>query len=254
MPKRNSLRMMRSQMPTCREIITMCAAEMVGTAILILFGCMGGVDRTSMAGHLTGCLAFGMVVMLVITTFGHVSQAHLNPAVTICAAMLGGIPVLLAPLYCISQIIGGTIGYGILKFVVPDSLFYQGLCVTKLHEEVTLSQGFIIELMATSVLILVCCGAWDHRSAAHMDSLPLKFGFTITSLALLVGPLTGCSMNPARSFGPALFNNFWNYHWLYWLAPCFAAVLATSFYMMVFSKSKNDEETDTVEDMPLRNK
>ncbi|XP_044727650.1 aquaporin AQPAn.G-like isoform X2 [Chrysoperla carnea] len=253
--KRKSFRKMTSKLPTCREYVAICLAEVVGTAMLILFGCMGGIPSVRPnASDISGALSFGMTVMMIIMVFGHISGAHLNPAVTIASVVFGSMPALLFPLYLMSQCIGAIIGYAMLKLVTPPELFEGGLCLTSVHPGISIWQGVMVEFLLTSLLILVCCGVWDHRNSHNSDSLPIRFGFAVTALSLIGGPYTGCSMNPARTLGPALFNNAWDAHWIYWVGPMLGGVVPTIAYNMIFSQPNegNEKGANEKENSPLQ--
>lgn len=163
-------------------------AELLGTAMLVFLGCMGCVSTDVFHNnHLQMCLNFGLVVMVVIQCFGCVSGSHLNPTVTIAAYVYEMISAPMAIVYFCGQMLGGFIGYGLLKVVLPDSIINTpstGLCVTLPHPEITAGQGCIIEFIITAILILVCCGVWDPRNAKFHDSVPIRFGLAIACLAI----------------------------------------------------------------------
>lgn len=116
-------------------------------------------------------------------------------------------------------------------------------CVTGLYDKVTPANGLFIEFMATMVLMLVAGAVWDQRNSRNTDSTPLKFGLTVTCLATVFGPYTGCSMNPARSFAPAIWNGNWRHHWIYLLGPFGGAVAGAFFYRIIFGvQDENDNE------------
>lgn len=121
-------------------------------------------------------------------------------------------------LYIIAQFLGSFLGYGLLKLVTPVAAFktpdgVPGICTTVPAKDLSDFQAVLVEYFSTTILILVCCGVWDPRSAKNTDSIPLKFGFTVAALSIVAGPYTGCSMNPARTLGPAIWNQdlrkFW---------------------------------------------
>ncbi|XP_046742005.1 aquaporin AQPcic-like isoform X2 [Diprion similis] len=217
-------------------------AELLGTAILVFVGCMGCVGSLStIPTSLQTALTFGFAVTCVIQIIGHISVAHINPAVTVCAVILGHKSLPAAAVYIVSQLLGAIIGYGMLKAITPAELLHNGdltsassFCVTSIHSKISLIQGLLVETVATGVLILLCCASWDPRNARNSDSTAIKFGLTVTTLSLSVGPYTGCSMNPARTLGPALWNNAWTTHWVYWLGPIAGSILATLAYKTLF--------------------
>uniref|UniRef100_A0A1I8MXM4 Major intrinsic protein n=1 Tax=Musca domestica TaxID=7370 RepID=A0A1I8MXM4_MUSDO len=234
-------------------------AELLGTAIMIFLGCMGCVSTDFFPNsHLQMCLSFGFVVMVVIQCFGCVSGAHLNPTVSIAAYIYGIISAPMVGVYFCGQMLGSIIGYGLLKIALPESAlntFSSGLCVTTPHPDVTAGQACLIEFVISAVLIITCCGVWDPRNAKFQDSVPIKFGLAIACLALTAGPFTGASMNPARSFGPALWNNNFTRHWVYWIGPLPAAVITSFGYKIVFRREVKAETVHhklrSLEDVPL---
>ena len=139
-------------------------------------------------------------------------------------------------IYIISECIGASIGYGLLYILSPNELFclgsQNGMCLTLIHESFTVTQGFFIEFFATSFLVAVVCAIWDKRTPD--DGAALKIGLTVFTLSFAFGVQTGASMNPARTFGPALFNSNWENHWVYWVSPLSAGFLTSLGYKILF--------------------
>ncbi|XP_053670939.1 aquaporin-like [Anopheles nili] len=225
------------------DSISVFLAELIGTGLLVMLGCMGcvsGLGHTP--SHFELCINFGLIVMIIVQVFGCVSGAHLNPAVTAAAWVYELVSTKMALAYAAAQCIGAFMGYGILKLLTPTAVFEDakekgaGFCVTQPNVAITDMQALGIEFVATMVLILVCCGVWDPRNAKHHDSVALKFGFTVGALAVAAGPYTGASMNPARSLGPVLWNGVYNAHWIYWAGPLGAAFLTAFAYKSVFRR------------------
>ncbi|EDW01053.1 aquaporin AQPcic isoform X2 [Drosophila grimshawi] len=211
-------------------------AELMGTGILVFLGCIGCVKTDIFPNnHLQIILNFGFAVLIAIQCFGCVSGAHINPAVTVAAYIYDLVTLPMALVYFAGQMLGAFIGYGLLKALLPDPTL-DGLCVTLPHATVTTPQAFGIEFVATSILIIVCCGVWDPRNAKHHDSVAIRFGLAIAGLACAAGPFTGASMNPARSFAPALWNTNFTAHWIYWLAPLSSAAITAITYKAVFRR------------------
>lgn len=164
-------------------------AELIGTGLLLFFGCAGCLTWGAPPNVLQMTLNFGLTVMIVIQIFGCVSGAHLNPCVSIAALIYRQLDLQMTALYVIAQLLGGFMGFGLLKVLTPESQFGSqagliGHCMTWPHPEVRVWQALGIEFMATMVLVLVCCGVWDPRNAGTHDSVGLRFGFVITALAL----------------------------------------------------------------------
>lgn len=234
-------------------------AEMIGTALLVFVGCMGCVASLGVVpSHLQIALTFGLAVMVVIQSIGHISHAHVNPAITVGAIVLGKKTISEGIVYFISQLMGAVTGYGMLKMVTPANRLTSGgpeqtnsFCVNDLHADLSVIQGLLLEGIATGILMLIACAVWDQRNAKNTDSVPVRFGLTVCALALAFGPYTGCSMNPARSFAPALWNNQWSHHWVYWFGPIGGALLSSFIYKATFGVKDEQEEDSLPEAVAL---
>lgn len=259
-----------------RDLIAALVAEFIGTGLLVGVGCTGGVvglpgpmtgemlskmnessycvlpERLPQVSSMQPALVFGLTVAAIIQMFGHISQAHLNPAVTVTAVVLGMMPWPKAILYCITQCLGAIFGFGVLKLITPCGLLTSaavgidpniGFCTTVPSAGLSVFRAILAEGLATAVLVLVVCGVWDKRNAKFQDSAPIKFGLTIAALAMALGPYTGASMNPARTLGPAMWNNVWTRHWIYWLAPLGSALMTSYFYRAVLWPSTPIDDT-----------
>lgn len=126
----------------------------------------------------------------------------------------------MAIVYFVAQLLGAFMGYGLLMFITPADIFKPlgatgpAVCVTAPHPDLTPMQAVAMEYLSTTVLILIVGGVWDPRNTQYQDSIPLKFGFAITAMGTILGPYTGCSMNPVRSLAPALWNHDFTMHWV----------------------------------------
>lgn len=232
------------------DSITTVLAEMIATAMLMFLGCMGSVENSVFTNSdFQSALNFGFVVLICIQCFGCVCGAHLNPAVTLATYVYNMISLPMALAYFVAQMVGAFIGYGLLKAVLPESAIYSaenpnGVCLTSLNSTLTPWQGLAVEFLITCVLISVCCGVWDPRNATKQDSLPVRFGLAIACLSLTAGQLTGASMNPVRSFAPAIWNGFWDDHWIYWVGPMAAALVTSVIYKHAFRRDLEESEVD----------
>lgn len=233
-----------------KNTVLTALAEVIGTSMLIFVGCMGCVGSLGVIpSHFQIAMTFGLAVMIVVQTVGHLSAAHVNPAITVGSVVLGLKTIPEGLVYILSQMVGGVIGYGMLKVVTPSGRLTSktidesdAFCVTDLHAELSAIQGLLLEGIATGILMLAACAVWDVRNAKNTDSIPIRFGLTVAALALAVGPYTGCSMNPARSLAPALWNNQWSHHWIYWFGPIGGALLSSFMYKIIFGQKACTEE------------
>lgn len=112
--------------------------------------------------------------------------------------------------------------------------------------------AFVIEFMLTAGLLFICCSLWDPQNKKNTDSVPIRVGLTIVALSIAGGPLTGASMNPARSLAPALWNNDFENHWIYWVATMLAGLVVPIFYRILFWK-EDHTKTEQVKDTQLSN-
>lgn len=148
----------------------------------------------------------------------------------------------------VAQVVGAVLGFGLLKFITPEDIFAadpRGVCMTLPHPKLGVVGAFFIEFFLTSALISMICGVWDPRNRKFGDSAPLRIGLAIVALSLAGGPFTDASMNPVRSLGPALWNWNWDHHWIFWVSPPLAGLLASCFYRFVFWR-RNPEDNPPV--------
>jgi MIP family channel proteins len=161
---------------------------------------------------------------------GNVSGGHFNPAVTIAFLFTGKINPLMTFMYVGAQLVGAISGSYILKSVAPEM---GNLTITDVHPDVQLDQAFGVEVLITFVLVFTIFSCVDTRRKDLHGSFPLQIGLAVTVGALFGGKFTGGSMNPARSFGPAVTTGLWKNHWLYWLGPITGSLLAAFIYQFV---------------------
>lgn len=191
----------------------MLAAEALGTFALVFFG-PGAVvvqAQTGVLGQLGVAAVFGLTVTAVIAALAPISGAHINPAATLALTLAGTFPRARVLPYVAAQLLGAVLAAGLLLalFGLKGSL---GVTLPA----GSVAQAFGLETVLTFFLLLV----------ALRSGLPWVVGGVVALDATMGGPITGASMNPARSFGPALVSGIWTAHWLYWLAPLLGAVLA----------------------------
>lgn len=203
------------------------AAEAVGTFMLVAIGAgAAAVDVWSKGAvsHVGVALAFGTVILGAVYAVGHVSGAHLNPAVTTGFWLAGRFPLANVLPYIGAQLAGATVaGLGI-KAVLGTA---AAGAVTVPAVAVLPATG--TEVVLTFILMLVVMAvATDSRVVGAVGGFAV--GSIVAADALAAGPLTGASMNPARSFGPAVATGIWTAHWIYWVAPLVGAALAVFTY------------------------
>jgi aquaporin Z len=203
-------------------------SEAIGTFILVFAG-TGAVMVNQMTNgsitHLGVSFVFGAVVASLIYAFGHIGGAHFNPAVTLAFYTSGFFPKYKVLPYILAQILGGVAGSLTLRFSL-GAISNLGATLP-LHDNWL--QSLILETILTFILMLVIFGSGlDRRSPSGFAGLAI--GLTVGLEAACMGGITGASMNPVRSFAPALVAGIWQHHWLYWVAPILGAQLAVVVY------------------------
>lgn len=192
-----------------------------GTGAIIINDVSGGV-----IGHAGIALTFGLVVMAMIYTFGDVSGAHLNPAVTLGFAVAGRFEWKAIPGYVLTQIAGALAASGVLRLLFPA---HEKLGATL--PSGTATQSFILELILTAILMLailrVSTGAKEKGITAG-----IAIGGIIALEAMFAGPICGASMNPARSLAPALVSGHLEHLWIYLTATTLGALIAVPLAQM----------------------
>ncbi|XP_066153739.1 aquaporin AQPAe.a-like isoform X2 [Euwallacea fornicatus] len=233
--------------PTCRDHLTVILAEFFGTSILVFLSCTGscvGMQGDSMSSMHTSFTA-GLAVAAVIQIFAHVSGAHVNPAVSINALILNQITWYYFPSYFIAQVLGSLAGAGLFYIVTKrEYLGIQsnghGMCVNSLSDYISPLQGFMVEICLSIILNLAICASWDARNSNKLDSVSLKIGLLVVVLNLGGVAYTGASMNPSRSFGPAVLSGDYQHHWIYWFGPIIGAIIASIMYKLFFADKKRE--------------
>jgi MIP family channel proteins len=216
------------------------AAESIGTFMLVFIGPGAAAVDAWSHGSVTPvgvALAFGFVILAGVYALGHVSGAHFNPAVTVGFGLSGRFPRRDVLPYVAAQMLGAT-GAALLLRAFLGGADSASVTVPR----VALVSALGIEVVLTFFLMLVVMAvATDARVAGGFAGLAV--GLTVAFDALMGGPLTGASMNPARSFGPAFATGNWTAHWLYWLGPLLGAWLAVITYDYLRTGSSHDHRT-----------
>lgn len=202
------------------------AAEFLGTFVLVVLG-PGAVmvsAGTGAFGHSGIALAFGLAITIIVAAFGPVSGAHVNPAVSIGLWSVGRFPARDVLPYVLAQCLGATAAAFTLGWLLGD---VGGLGATV--PNVSVARAFVVEAGYTGLLGLVIL-AVTSEARVPAAIVPFALGATVFAGALVTGPLTGGSFNPARSLGPAIAGGAWTAHWLYWAAPIVGMALGMRCY------------------------
>jgi MIP family channel proteins len=220
------------------HLVGAAIAELVGTFILVFGGtavAVGAILARPTAGGAYGslaiALAFGLALAIVVAAIGHVSGAHVNPAVTLGMAATGKFPWNYAPIYVGAQLVGAVLAALAtwLTFGGAGARSEAKLAATYPAQGVGDLQAFLVEILITFILVFVVMAvATDQRAPAAIA--PIAVGFALAVGVFIAGPVTGGSVNPARSLGPMLVAGDLTSVWLYILGPIIGGALGALLY------------------------
>ncbi|MEO6511745.1 MAG: MIP family channel protein [Nocardioides sp.] len=220
-------------------------AEVVGTFVLVFFG-VGTAVGTGGEVVTTG-LAFGLTVVVMAYAVGRVSGGHFNPAVTLGAVIGGRLAWAQAGMYILAQLIGGLLGGGVLWLVwqgIPgfssEGSFGQNAFGDQSANGIAWWAAFLVEAVATMIFLLVILSVTDERNE-HPGLAPLAIGLSLAMIHFALIPLTGTSVNPARSIGSAVFagSDAILQLWVFILAPLVGGAVAGAAYAALFGRGAN---------------
>ncbi|XP_032238297.1 aquaporin AQPAe.a isoform X1 [Nematostella vectensis] len=185
--------------------------------------------------HIALCAGLGIATWAMAV--GHWSGGHINPAVTVGFLSSNKIAILQGVCYIVAQFFGGIAGSAMLYGLTPvDKRGTLGATVP--NAGVSTGQAFGIEFLLTFLLVLTIFATTDAKRNHYGYEVPLAIGLCVTVCHLVGIRFTGCGINPARSFGPAVIMNIWTDHWVYWAGPVAGAILASLLYHFVFRARK----------------
>jgi MIP family channel proteins len=222
-------------------------AEFVGTFALVFFGagaiCADQYLRTSSSGQsglgLLGiALAYGLTMGVMLSSLGHVSGGHFNPAISIGFWITRRLSTFDTVTYAAVQLAGGVAAAYLLRQLPVDVWGPVQLGTPDLASGITRTNGMIFEAAMTFFLVFVFFATSVDEGGAFTKIAGFATGMIVTVAALFGQPFTGAALNPARAFGPALAANRWNNHGVYWIGPLAGGILAGWLYDMFFLNKK----------------
>eukprot|EP00128_Syssomonas_multiformis_P014105 Colp12_sorted_trinity150504_noHs@29980 len=228
------------------HIVPLCQAllgEFVGVFILVGLGC-GGVAVGNISKEGVSIL-FGFIVLALIQALGPISGAHLNPAVTFCICLSRKMDILTGLLYVPTQLAGALLGAVFVRDVIPGS-DVQKHAMTRLRSDVTVGQGLVLEIVMTASFLLVIYSTSQSRRCWKKFA-PIPIAVMNTALILFGADLTGTSLNPARSLGPAIVAGDMQHQWVFVVGPLVGAAIGWACYQVLhfnastFTKKDKDE-------------
>lgn len=220
------------------------SAELIGTMALVLIGCGSAVIAGKFIGFTGISFAFGLTVLAMVYAIGSISGCHINPAITIAMLVAGKIKRKDAIFYIIAQCIGGIIGAGIL-WAIASGITGFSLASTGLGQNgfgahspagYSLAACFIAEVVLTALFLFVIFGSTHDKAPKGFAGISI--GFTLVLIHLIGIPITGTSVNPARSLGPAVFvgGDALAQLWLFIVAPIIGGIISALIWKYIFDK------------------
>jgi MIP family channel proteins len=220
-------------------------AELIGTFTLVFIGAGAGALGSMLESHVipTGpgllgvALAHGIALAVIVYAWGPISGAHVNPAVTFAVALTGNMPWLKAARYWLAQLLGAALAALVLRYLLGEGtglgrttgLFTFGLPAVQ-------TKAIVIEAILTFFLVIAVFGS--AVSGRNGNAYGLAIGLVLTMDILAAGPLTGASMNPARTFGPCLALSDYSYFWIYVVGPLIGAAVAGILFSKLYLPPK----------------
>ncbi len=201
----------------------------MGTFALVAIGPGAAMvaAKTGAFGHSGVSLAFGLAVTLIVAASGHLSGSHINPAVTLGLWSVRRFPARHVLPYVVAQCLGAVAASALLGWLLGAVGNFGATLPT-----VSLARAFVVEMGYTGLLgFVIMALATDDRTPSGIA--PFVLGATVYAGALVAGPLTGGSFNPARTLGPAIIGGLWTAHWVYWLAPILGMMAGMHLYRIV---------------------
>ena len=215
-------------------------AEFIATFALVFIG--AGAILVS-GGDLLGiAMAFGLVLAIMISVTAHISGGIVNPAVAIGLWVTGKLDTQRTVVYIVAELLGAIAGAFLLKLIVPTEIFDAGNGgATLVNAQITgfgVGKAVLLEAVLTFFLVFAVFGTAVDDRGPFGKTAGLTIGLVLTFDILAGGPLTGASMNPARSLGPALASGNWTDWWVYWVGPIAGGIIAAVVYWGVFLRGK----------------
>jgi len=222
------------------EFIATFCFVFLGVGAVVSSGIFLGNEETVTAGRiLVIALGHGIGIAIMVAATARISGAHLNPAVTFSMVLTCKIGVTKGAMYIVAQILGASLAAFLMQAIIPNGL-EGGLGSHALANNISVGAGLLTEMVLTFILVFVIFAtAVDPRGPGHLA--PFAIGMAVM-VDIFVGlPLTGASMNPARTIGPAWAAGVWADHWVFWVGPLSGGAIAALLYQCAFARKSTDQ-------------
>uniref|UniRef100_A0A3B4A604 Aquaporin-4 n=1 Tax=Periophthalmus magnuspinnatus TaxID=409849 RepID=A0A3B4A604_9GOBI len=222
-----------------KEFWRAVSAEYLATLIFVFLGVgstmnwHAGKETPPPADLVLISLCFGLSIATMVQCFGHISGGHINPAVTVAMVVTRKLSLAKAVFYVVAQCLGAITGAGLLYMVTPSAV-RGGFGVNDINSDISVGHGLVVEIIITFELVFTVFATCDPKRSDLGGSAALAIGLAVAIGHLFGIPYTGASMNPARSFGPAVVTLTFKNHWIYWLGPILGGILAAGLYEYLY--------------------
>lgn len=214
------------------DITRKVVAEFVGTFLFVLT-IIGSIVIAGQSGLVGTALAQGFVLAILISSLGHVSGGHFNPAVTLGFLLTRRIQPVVAAGYAVAQFAGAIAAALLLNAMYPEEASLDAAATT-VDESFNAFEGMVLEGIFTFLLVWVVFATAVDKKGTFASIGGFGIGLVLTCSVLVIGPITNSSINPARTFGPALVENVWSDAWVYYVGPLAGGALAALLYTTLF--------------------
>ena len=224
-----------------------CTAEAIGTFMLCFIGA-GSIITNQLfdgIGLLPIAIAHGLALSIAVSATMNISGGHINPAVTVTMLATGRIDPVGAVAYIISQLAGATLAGFMLVLIFngidggKGAMEATGLGTPAPGDGVGIGSALLAEILMTALLVFAVFGTAVDKRAPAIGGFGI--GLAIAADILMGGPISGASMNPARTFGPGLAGGVWTAHWIYWVGPIVGALIAGLIYHHIIMGPENKD-------------
>ncbi len=219
-------------LPPLAETWRRSFVELLGTFALVFVGvgAIMSVGPQADAGTLEVALAFGLVIVVMVSAVGHISGAHFNPAVTFGFMLTRRISVLLGLAYWLAQFAGAVLAALLLRWIFPAAIRDATNLGAPAVHTIDLGPALVVEALLTFFIVWVVFATTADPRSTYSAIAGLAIGLTIVFGMLMAYPLTGGSFNPARAFGPELVSSSWTDAWIYYVGPLAGGAIAALLY------------------------
>ncbi|XP_053193756.1 aquaporin-8b [Scomber japonicus] len=216
-----------------------CLGELVGTMFFVFIGCVSVIENVDGPGRLQPALVHGLAVAVMVACMAEISGSHFNPPFTLAIYLCGGMEMHMVAPYLASQLIGGMLGAAMAKVMTSTENYGKahGAAFDLLQSNDQVVGALFGEIAMTClVTMVVLLGAVNTKTQSPL--VPFMVGCTVIINILAGGDVSGTCLNPARAFGPAVMDNYWLYHWVYWVGPITGGLIAAALVRLFLGDRK----------------